>query len=245
MNNNKLDEAALLAGCKGVFGKSSYISLGTAEKPENYVKKGSERASYLGKQFNTVPPKEGRTVDTYFEKEFRGLSQNDKYTDMWRYKDTQPDKKKGFLTSDFSKRDEFSNTIRTEQWREQLRQEEQYSKKALGLLGGTAEQQQGGSGYTPTATRQAEDETLLYDLVFDKEEAGFSGASRTHRDTKNRTLLSHERALGDKMTTTGLAFRPPEHHSKPEYANKPLIRDTFYRKTNVFFPPGCSAEPQA
>ena len=26
----------------------------------------------------------------------------------------------GFLTSDFSKRDEFSNVTRTEQWREQL-----------------------------------------------------------------------------------------------------------------------------
>jgi hypothetical protein len=29
MNNNKLDEAALLAGCKGVFSKTSYITIGT------------------------------------------------------------------------------------------------------------------------------------------------------------------------------------------------------------------------
>jgi hypothetical protein len=28
MNNNKLDEAALLAGCKGVFSKTSYITIG-------------------------------------------------------------------------------------------------------------------------------------------------------------------------------------------------------------------------
>ncbi len=40
--------------------------------------------------------------------------------DKIRYKDVQTEKKRGFLTSDFSKRDEFSNTIRTEQWREQL-----------------------------------------------------------------------------------------------------------------------------
>lgn len=46
--------------------------------------------------------------------------QGDKYVDKQRYKESQPDKKKGFLTSDFSKRDEFSNTIRTNQWREQL-----------------------------------------------------------------------------------------------------------------------------
>lgn len=31
MNNNKLDEAALLAGGKGVFAKTSYITIGTAE----------------------------------------------------------------------------------------------------------------------------------------------------------------------------------------------------------------------
>lgn len=48
------------------------------------------------------------------------FSQGDKYVDKQRYKELQPDKKKGFLTSDFSKRDEFSNTIRTNQWREQL-----------------------------------------------------------------------------------------------------------------------------
>ena len=48
-------------------------------------------------------------------------TQGDKYTDRVRYKDTQAEKKKGFLTSDFSKRDEFSNTVRTEQYREQLR----------------------------------------------------------------------------------------------------------------------------
>lgn len=31
MNNNKLDENALLAGCKGVFAKSSFITIGTKE----------------------------------------------------------------------------------------------------------------------------------------------------------------------------------------------------------------------
>ena len=47
--------------------------------------------------------------------------QGDKFVDKIRYKDVQSDKKRGFLTSDFSKRDEFSNTIRTEQYREQLK----------------------------------------------------------------------------------------------------------------------------
>ena len=48
-------------------------------------------------------------------------AQGDKYIDKLRYKDLGQEKKKGFLTSDFSKKDEFSNTIRTNQWREQLK----------------------------------------------------------------------------------------------------------------------------
>ena len=48
-------------------------------------------------------------------------AQGDPYVDRIRYKELQPEKKKGFYTSDFNKRDEFTNTIRTEQWREQLK----------------------------------------------------------------------------------------------------------------------------
>ncbi len=48
------------------------------------------------------------------------VRQGDKFVDRWRYKEMQSEKKKGFLTSDFSKRDEFSHTVRTQQWREQL-----------------------------------------------------------------------------------------------------------------------------
>ena len=44
------------------------------------------------------------------------------YRDRLKYQDTQPVKKKGFLTSDFSKRDEFSMTFRTEQYRTLLQQ---------------------------------------------------------------------------------------------------------------------------
>ena len=48
-------------------------------------------------------------------------TQGDKFTDRVMYKETQPNKPtKGFLTSDYSKRDEFSNTVRTAQYRELL-----------------------------------------------------------------------------------------------------------------------------
>ena len=48
--------------------------------------------------------------------------QNLPYRDRLKYQDSQPAKKKGFLTSDFSRRDEFSMTFRTEQYRTQLKQ---------------------------------------------------------------------------------------------------------------------------
>ncbi|PNH00139.1 hypothetical protein TSOC_014051, partial [Tetrabaena socialis] len=121
MNNNKLDEAALLAGCKGVFSKASYVTMGQEGKPELFGQKLPLRPAYGGKHFTTQPPKDGRTVDVYFEKKHNWISSGDPYADRIRYKDTQSDKKKGFQTSDFSKRDEFTNTIRTEQWREQLK----------------------------------------------------------------------------------------------------------------------------
>jgi hypothetical protein len=38
-----------------------------------------------------------------------------------------------------------------------------------------------------------------------------------------------------------LAFTAPSSFAKPEFARKPLIRDSFFRKTNVVFPPGCDA----
>jgi hypothetical protein len=79
---------------------------------------------------------------------------------------------------------------------------------------------------------------LLYDLVFEKAADPKSPAcSKTHRDTHNRTLMSLERSTGQgPVTTNRLAFAAPTLHEKPEFARRPLIRDTFYRK--VIRPPG-------
>lgn len=243
MNNNKNDEAALLAGCKGVFQKTSYITFGTADKPEEYVKKNADRSVFKGKQFGYMPGKEGMagaaTNDVYFEKKHNWISDGDKYVDKLRYKDAQGDaKKRGFLTSDFSKRDEFSNTIRTEQYREQLKSEGKYSQKALSALAQSA------PSFEETATSPAEDDgPQLYDRVFEKEDPNFKGASRTHRDTQNPTNLSHDRRLGNGMTSMRLSYQAPTEFQKSEYARKPLVKDTFYRQTNVLFPPGCTANP--
>jgi hypothetical protein len=47
-------------------------------------------------------------------------SQGDKYIDRTMYIHTQKEKKKGFGSGDFRRKDEFSNTIRTGQYRHQL-----------------------------------------------------------------------------------------------------------------------------
>lgn len=70
---------------------------------------------------------------------------------------------------------------------------------------------------------------FLYDLVFDKDDPNFSGASKTHRDTRNRTMQSKDRNLGDTMTTNALTYTPPTEFVKPDYARKPVVKDTFYR----------------
>ncbi|GFH09316.1 flagellar associated protein, partial [Haematococcus lacustris] len=58
-------------------------------------------------------------------------------------------------------------------------------------------------------------------------------------------MLSHDRTLGGTMTTHNLTYTPPEQFVKPEHAKKPLIRETFYRRTNILFPSSCSADPDA
>ena len=61
--------------------------------------------------------------------------QKDKYQDCIRYKDVVPveRKKNGFGTSDFPRRDEFSNTIRTEQLREILKVGPPHTQRARRL----------------------------------------------------------------------------------------------------------------
>eukprot|EP00983_Pelagomonas_calceolata_P011167 359824-Pelagomonas_calceolata.AAC.1 len=143
--------------------------------------------------------------------------QGDQYQDRWRYRDSKQEKKKGFLTSDFSKRDEFSNVIRTGQWREQLQLEDKFSKKAIQMFSETA-----GVNNSPGTQTQGHDEP-------ETDDPNFIGASKTHRDTKNRTMQSKDRNLGQTMTTNALTYTPPSDFVKPDYARKPVIRDTFYR----------------
>jgi hypothetical protein len=50
--------------------------------------------------------------------------------------------------------------------------------------------------------------------------------------------------MGTMRTTSLLAHAPPDARcfAKPQFANKPVIRDTFFRKTNIMFPDGCAVD---
>ncbi|EFJ33042.1 hypothetical protein SELMODRAFT_407154 [Selaginella moellendorffii] len=127
MNKNLLTERAL----RDVFEITSYITVGTEDNPFEYGHRPPLPSQLTGKQFMTNPGKHGKTIDVYFQKEHPWVSDGDPYADRIMYAELQPERYKGFLTSDFSKRDEFSNVVRTNQYREQLKMDYKHSVKSL------------------------------------------------------------------------------------------------------------------
>ena len=79
--------------------------------------------------------------------------QGDVFIDRTRYMDSQKEKKKGFLTGDFHRRDEFANTVRTEQYREQLKSENNAAKAVMDEL---KVRRDGGSGRRPGTRDEGE-----------------------------------------------------------------------------------------
>lgn len=126
--------------------------------------------------------------------------------------------------------------FRTEQYREQLKGEEQLAQRALEEMEGEEDD----LGLPQTEEKR---KVFLYDLVYEKEDTNTTGASKIARDTKNKTHLTYERDFGSYRTTSMIAHASPQEFNKPTYARKPVVRDTFYRKTNIFFPSDAAANP--
>ena len=113
-----------------------FCSLQIGLVPDPYDKKGrSKNARFNGKQFQTQPLKKscglasgsaGTVLNNNLFSAYDGYSKKpDPYRSQVRYMDTQPaDKRnKGFGSGDAFKTVEFTNVIRTETYREQLRRE--------------------------------------------------------------------------------------------------------------------------
>ena len=131
MADNKAGTKKLL----GTFDVESYISIG-----DDYMKKMTPDPRYRGKQLQTKPAAAGvsgaRTQATLFEPKFLMHLAGEKYVTANRYNvDFENVKaprtnKLGFLSTDHCKRDEFTNTFRTEQWRQTLHKEAVFTRKA-------------------------------------------------------------------------------------------------------------------
>mmetsp|Transcript_14072 Transcript_14072/g.44776 ORF Transcript_14072/g.44776 Transcript_14072/m.44776 type:complete len:155 (-) Transcript_14072:227-691(-) len=146
------------------------------------------------------------------------------------YSDQQKEKKKGFLSGDFKRRDEFSNTIRVNQFREQLSREGKHSKRTIemmaALMGGDEENE------PPRAqTAPAKVGATLYDRIFEKDDG--VEYSKEPRDTKNPTKLSNVRDFGTYRTMSMQVGMQANEitYIKPAHARKPIVRDTFFRRT--------------
>jgi len=206
----------------------------------------------------TNPAKEGHNTDVYFEKKWSWISDGDKFSDRLRYADVQKEKKKGFLSGDFKRRDEFSNTIRTEQYRELLSQEADHAKKALEVVASAYDDGELEAGETPQEAKRRM-HRQMYDTVFDERDLVPDNTTRDRlhisdeemqlqklkKQTQNPTNLSKDRKYGSYRTTNMLIGSTSDttDYEKPEFARKPIVQNTFYRKMNILFPPSAAAEP--
>jgi len=221
-----------------VFATSSYVSIGEPGKPLLYGQKTKDRACFYSKQMVTNPGKEGMLPERYFDKKHTWIADGDKFQDKTMYSAVQKEKKKGFMTGDFRRRDEFTNIIRTEQYREQLSMEDKHRKTALARPSGEEDKEIAAKLDREAAEKAAREKNMhLYDLVYEKDNDAESFAKQQHnsRDTKNPTHLDKSRNFGTYQTSSmqyGYGV-DEEAHDKPTYARLPIVQSTFYRPSKV------------
>lgn len=251
INNGLLTERAL----RDVFEITSYIDIGTEDDPLPYPVKPPRPSQLSGKQFMTNPAKWGsgtcradqiifQTNDTVFENAHPWICDGDPYFSATRYIESGQDKKLGFWTSDFSKRDEFSNTLRTNQYREQLLLEEKHAKKTIELDEKRLKEQ--GIHYNlERVTTRFDGPKYLYDIG----RAGLATTEHCYRCHKQKYYCPHRGAYSTNnpylMKESGWGYKTAYeeygrgtdtyNYAKPAHARKPIVKDTFYRRGNAFF----------
>lgn len=246
MNNGLLTERALL----GVFNTTSYINFGTADDPLPYPTVDVERSNYKGKQLALPTAKKGMQPDgtnhIFFQQEHPWVFDGCPYIDRNMYIESQPERYKGFLSSDFSKTDEFSLDIRTEQYRDQLRKDNYFAKKGLDIM---AEKMKKMAAKYPEIGKRIPTKFDGPEFVYDVGKAGLCTTAHCHKCHKQTYYCPHRIAYcnnnpymkkesGDYITSSDTVGSTAwdANYSKPAHARKPLIRDTFYRRANIFFP---------
>ena len=219
----------------------------TQAKPLPYPVKHHVRSSFTGRQMITNPPKEGllgsKHPDVYLDKQHAWLSEGVPYVDRLKYAEVQSEKKAGFGTSDFSRRDEFSMDFRTEQYREALKSENRHASEAtkkaylemcaaMEAAGHALDADGAGAGAKARRDDRRHRPTL-FDAVFDDGDVATAvpNSMISGRPSKNPTQTSWERDYGRTKTSAmecgyGVKDAP---HGKPQFARMPVLDATVYR----------------
>jgi len=179
--------------------------------------------------------------EVYLDNTHKWVSEGVEYQDKIMYKDLQKEKKKGFLTGDFKRRDEFSLNFTTEQYRERLKQEAKHTASSTAAAYKemkSAMESELAAGGGASAAKTLKQKPNLYDLVYDGNEAyptAVKNSMISGRDTKNPTQLSWERNLGQsKLSSQEYGYGiDTAAHGKPEFARIPLVKSTFYRPSTI------------
>jgi len=227
MNNGVCTERGLL----GQFTNSTYVTLG-----DPYGKKAEMLSRYKKKQFLTMPAKKAVCKDALFGRGFPWLSDGDKYLDKMNYLKTQPkdSRKRGFMSSDASRTDEFVSHIRSEQWRWALGREGAFKKHHEASRGAQTFPAPNVAPIDPLGVRSPNFHTPahLYDIGKGHCITQFSQKlPRENWYLANRDV-SKPRNLGDWVPSSyeiGNDMVAEAELHKPKYANTPIVQSTFYR----------------
>lgn len=166
----------------------------------------------------------------------------DKYVDKTNYLKTQPkdQRKRGFMSSDAMRRDEFMNHIRTEQWRWALGREQDFRKHH--------EAQNDEKNLTKTHPRPPPLPALgeravayhtphhLYDIGKGNCVTSFSQKLPRENWFLSNRDLSKPRNCGDWVPSSyeiGNEMVQQTELHKPSYASTPIVQSTFYRVGSV------------
>ena len=251
MNNNMLTER----GLQGLFSTTSYNSIG-----DPYGKKSQKDPRFGGKQFNADFPKGGISgslmPSALFAKKHDWLFGGEKYVDRTMYIKTQPpdQRKKGFLSSDARRRDEFTLDIEVNKWRERIGTEMMFAERSRQMQEDkmTPEERAEAERIArePPPHRWTHGPKYLFDLGKEVTGGTTPYEMKDARDTWFSMQRVKQMAAGDDKPSTqrqlldtggvmtssqavGTNLRGYESWTKPEFARQPVIRDNFFRSTGV------------
>jgi len=236
---------------KGVFSAPSFITIG-----DQYGKKVTGDARQGGKTMMTHPALLGTMgsalaqgdQSVYFDREFRYVNKGSKYVESLPAKIglTQVrDEKRGkicFGSHDADRRGEFSNNIRCQQYNQQIDKEQNFMKAAHPTTydrGATLMPDHNREFMTrmlePDSTDVRAGPQRLYDIG---RSANTQFEPDHHRDmfyggrhvSETKRLGPHAMHLSSRRLGWG-HLEATKFKELSQYASKPIIRSTFYRRT--------------